>query len=697
MGALLSKLKISHKLFLNSLAFILPIALLLYFTVAGIHDDILFSRKQRWGDRVQRPLNELLYLLPRHQLLARFVQEGNQTAVTELSTTAQQIESALTILHEAVERYGRVLQVDAVGLRETGMTALAPDALAQRWHSLKPLAAQKSGDHADLRYLELRTNIRRLISRVGDTSNLILDPDLDSYYLMDISLLAMPQAQERLWNILLLAKYQLAQQSLSSEQRVRFGVYAALLREIDLPRIQHGATTALREDTNFYGVSPSLLKNLPPVLARYEQASQNFQQMLAQLAQEAASGSVAFRDLWQAGDEMNAAALELWRVSGDELDRLLERRINVYQQRRFWYLFSSFSAVLIATLSVLVISRGIARRLANVVTVTRKVAEGDLTMTVTADASSDEIGQLLAAVRVMVDNLHGLISQMQQSGVKVSSSTTELAASSKEHEAIVSQQAKATQDVMLSVKQIANVTSDLVSTMHRVVLMSQETATFASGGQQSLQRMEDAMQRMETASQSISNRLEAINEKAANITSVVTTITKVADQTNLLSLNAAIEAEKAGEYGRGFTVVASEIRRLADQTAVATLDIDQMINEMQSAVLSGVKEMETFIVQVRHSAEDVEHISAKLTNIIEQVQALSPNFEQVNQAMTNQSQNAQQIDTAMMHLTEEMQQTRDSLQESFSAIDQLNDATRSLYDEIGKFKLKKKTASVSLA
>ena len=93
---------------------------------------------------------------------------------------------------------------------------------------------------------------------------------------------------------------------------------------------------------------------------------------------------------------------------------------------------------------------------------------------------------------------------MQQSSVKVSSSTTELAASSKEHEAIVSQQAKATQDVMLSVKEIANVTSDLVNTMHRVVSMSQETATFASGGQQNLQRMEDAMQRMENASQSIS-------------------------------------------------------------------------------------------------------------------------------------------------------------------------------------------------
>src|SRR5258708_22470883 len=89
------------------------------------------------------------------------------------------------------------------------------------------------------------------------------------------------------------------------------------------------------------------------------------------------------------------------------------------------------------------------------------------------------------------------------------------------------------------------------------------------------------------ASGSITAKLAVLSEKTTNINSVVTTITKVADQTNLLSLNAAIEAEKAGEYGLGFAVVAMEIRRLADQTAVATYDIEKMVKEMQSAVAAG--------------------------------------------------------------------------------------------------------------
>jgi methyl-accepting chemotaxis protein WspA len=241
--------------------------------------------------------------------------------------------------------------------------------------------------------------------------------------------------------------------------------------------------------------------------------------------------------------------------------------------------------------------------------------------------------------------------------------------------------------VVKAVKEISGVTTELVQAVEQVATMSEETAGFASSGQADLTRMKEAMQHMEEASKSISGKLGAINEKAENITTVVTTITKVADQTNLLSLNAAIEAEKAGEYGRGFTVVAREIRRLADQTAVATLDIEQMVKEMQSAVSAGVMEMDKFISEVRHSAEDVEKIGAQLARIIEQVQALAPNFENVCIAVEHQSQNAQSIDTAMTSLSEEMNQTTEALKETFVAIAQLNEAARGLQDEVSRFKV----------
>jgi methyl-accepting chemotaxis protein WspA len=314
------------------------------------------------------------------------------------------------------------------------------------------------------------------------------------------------------------------------------------------------------------------------------------------------------------------------------------------------------------------------------------ISEGDLTAEI-QQTHEDEVGRLIAKLSDMAHNLNALIGQVQRSGIQVTSSATELSATSKQQEAVMRTQMESTNNVVQSVAEISNISEELVETMKKVAAMSEQTADYANSGQDNLAQMEEAMRHMESASKSISGKLEAINEKAANITSVVTTITKVADQTNLLSLNAAIEAEKAGEYGRGFTVVAREIRRLADQTAVATLDIDQMVKEMQSAVSAGVMEMDAFIAEVQRSAENVGQISTQLTRIIEQVKSLTPSFEGVNESMQFQSENAQQINTAMVSLSEEMQQTVESLQESFMAIEQLNDAARGLQDEVSRFKV----------
>src|SRR5215211_7523474 len=117
--------------------------------------------------------------------------------------------------------------------------------------------------------------------------------------------------------------------------------------------------------------------------------------------------------------------------------------------------------------------------------------------------------------------------------------------------------------------------------------------------------MDQMMRQLSASTTSISAKLSAIQQKAASINLAVTTITKVADQTNLLSVNAAIEAEKAGEYGLGFLVLAREIRRLADQSAVATLDIERMVKEMQYSVSAGVMEMDKFTDQVRQGVGEV--------------------------------------------------------------------------------------------
>ena len=300
---------------------------------------------------------------------------------------------------------------------------------------------------------------------------------------------------------------------------------------------------------------------------------------------------------------------------------------------------------------------------------------------------SDETGKLLNSFNTMTHNLNSLVGQVQNSGIQVTTSATEIAASARQLEATAAQQAVSLNEVSATSNGIFATSQQLTGTMGEVADMVSGTATLAGQGQNGLSDMEQIMRRLVKATTTFSTRLSAINEKANNIGSIITTIAKVADQTNLLSLNAAIEAEKAGEYGLGFSVVAREIRRLADQTGVAAQDIEHMVTAMQSAVSAGVMEMDKFSEEVRQGVEEVAGVSGMLGQIIAQVQDLEPQFEAVKIGMQAQSEGAQQISEAIGQLSEAAEQTRASLQEFKSATVQLNEAVQGLRNEVARFKV----------
>jgi methyl-accepting chemotaxis protein len=314
-------------------------------------------------------------------------------------------------------------------------------------------------------------------------------------------------------------------------------------------------------------------------------------------------------------------------------------------------------------------------------------AEGDLSGDILEFSGEEPIDLVANSVGRMLDSLNNLIANVQKSGIQVTSSATEIAATAKQQEATVTEQAATTNEIMNSTKLISAMSKELVDTMSEVADVAESTAASATASQTSLHQMEDTMEEMVEATGSISSKLSVINEKASNINTVVTTIAKVADQTNLLSLNAAIEAEKAGEYGAGFSVVATEIRRLADQTAVATWDIEQMVKEMQASVSSGVMGMETFTEKVERGVNNVRDVGEQLEDIIEKVQALIPRFEYVREGMQSQSGDASQISDSIEQLSEASQQTAQSLSYSNVAISELNEAASSLQEAVSRFTL----------
>lgn len=313
-----------------------------------------------------------------------------------------------------------------------------------------------------------------------------------------------------------------------------------------------------------------------------------------------------------------------------------------------------------------------------------KVAAGDLTAQVSS-RRSDELGRLLTSIATMVQNLAALIRQVKGSGDQLASTASQITAAAEQQEQISNSFGMAGSQIASSVSQISATSAELLGTMTDVAAAVDATAAVADRGRDDLRQMEETMQLLAAATESVSAKLALIAERTSNIGSVVTTITKVADQTNLLSLNAAIEAEKAGEYGLGFAVVSREIRRLADQTAVATLDIERIVDEMRSSVAGGVMEMERFDHQVQQGVSKATRLSGQLGAIIEGVEVLKPRFESVYEGMQAQVAGATQISAAVAQLRDVNLMSRTSSDTLQSASIQLRDAVDSLETGIQRF------------
>jgi methyl-accepting chemotaxis protein WspA len=329
--------------------------------------------------------------------------------------------------------------------------------------------------------------------------------------------------------------------------------------------------------------------------------------------------------------------------------------------------------------------RNLSWRIQQAADVAHRVAGGDLATEVPTTTSNDEAGRLLKAIAGMTQSLRGLVTRAKQASIELMSTATEFAATSRQQEATVQSFGASTNEIAAAVKQISATSAKLLSTMEGVNAVAGQTAGLAEEGQNGLRHLDTTMDRLAQAANTMAARLAAIREEAAEITGVVTTISKVADQTNLLSINAAIEAEKAGEQGLGFLVLAREIRRLADQTAVATLDIEQMVKQMQSAVSAGVMEIDRFAEEVRSGVGNVVRVGGQFGQIVTQVKQLSERFDAVNHGMRSQSQGARQIGDAMGQLIDGARQTSVSLREFNSATESLRDAVAVLKQEIAQF------------
>jgi methyl-accepting chemotaxis protein len=330
----------------------------------------------------------------------------------------------------------------------------------------------------------------------------------------------------------------------------------------------------------------------------------------------------------------------------------------------------------------------VSRRIRRAVSAAERIASGDLVVRDTPSGRGDEADALLHALAQTSAGLESIVSRVKQTTIQVNSTATQLAATAREQEAGAQSLGASTSQIAAAVQEITSTSSELSRTMEKVDRAASETGRLAQEGRTSLDAMGSTMTSLDAGTQSIAGKLATISDKASTINSVVTTISKVADQTNLLSVNAAIEAEKAGEHGVGFLVVAREIRRLADQTAAATLDIEETVRQMQSAVSAGVMEMDRFNEQVRRGVAEVAKVAAQLAEIIGQVDAGTSQFSQVTAGMQAQSQGAAQIAAAMQQFTAGVREAVIAAQETCRSATNLQESIAGLKSSVTAFRVR---------
>ncbi|MCA1809070.1 MAG: methyl-accepting chemotaxis protein [Lentisphaerae bacterium] len=336
---------------------------------------------------------------------------------------------------------------------------------------------------------------------------------------------------------------------------------------------------------------------------------------------------------------------------------------------------------------MLLLARAITAPIAALARGAAEVAAGRLNTAVPAPRIHDEIGLLATAFRDMTAGLAGLVGQVQGAVAHLVGAADGMLTDLHRQEDTINEFGASSTEIAAAVRQISATSQELAQTMQDLQQAAEAAARLADLGQRDLGRMQGGMSRMEEVAGAMAGRLANISDKTVSINNMVTAINKVAEQTNLLSLNAAVEAEKAGEYGLGFAVVAREIRRLADQTDVAAMDIRRTAGEMQASVATGVMEIDKFTREVHDGLQTVGAVAGSMDQIIDRVKTLSARFTTVNDGMHAQSAGAQQISEAMGILREGARKTTASLKRFHDVAAQLQEAAARLQQQTEKFQV----------
>jgi twitching motility protein PilJ len=725
----LKDVPVGQKLTLIAIALVLPMALLLFFLVQRDNASVNFTAKERRGVEYLQPLTQVMEKLQLHR----------GRSATELSGDASAREPRLQLMQELDASFTTLGQLDARLGQELGTTEDLRR-LQRRWEDLKRVHDQLDPARSLERHTALIEQATQLIRRVGDTSNLILDPDLDSYYLMSLSVVQLPRAITTTGVVRTLAIQAAGRGTNTPEQRaVLRGAFDSSVQELerlnaDIRSAYQGNPQLARLlDQSYFTMNTEMSKFIRTVYGNIL-AGEEVRNLTPGQAFEVARASFD-------------AQYQFYYAVMQQLDVLLQERIAGVRQTTLYTLLAVAAGLLLAFTLITFITRSITRPLRELSKVSELVGQGDLSQlaqiesrdeigalaksfntsilqlreanvrqeaeivrgqqlqtnigeflnvamdiaqgdfTKRGQVSEDALGNVVDAINYMTEELSYVLKDVQSATDSVNQGATDMFGTADEIAKNAQQQAseaqKARDEVQVitsSIRQMATTAGSSARAAERTLLASQE-------GRQAVTATLSEMQNIRREVQGVAKRVKGLSERSTEISEIVETISKIARQTNLLALNAALEASAAGDAGARFATVAAEVRSLAENTTSSVQRVSNLIKGVQDEVQEVLSGVETGNRQVEDGYRVAQQAGQRLEEIATIAQQTAQFAQEISSVTLEQVGRVEQVGQVVEQMAEISEESQQTVSQGREAAERLQALASQLSSNIARFRV----------
>nr|WP_100547267.1 MULTISPECIES: methyl-accepting chemotaxis protein [unclassified Pseudomonas] len=665
---LLQRFSFAHKFQLVFLLFALPLGYALWV----ISSDYL-SRLQsvdfevEGAQALERMAQVQHELIAQRTLLARWKGTENaaqgllQQREARLDEALQQAAEPLQsdLISDQARQHFQALQGERDGLRAAGLTKVAlPDALERYQKALLSLIA--------------------LREQVATDSTLILDPRLDTYLMMEQITYIMPRLLEQLGTFAAQGHGAVVSQHFTLQSRV---LIRDLRRSLDEQRAQlvKAQITLSRE-------APQAMRQLS---APFDASLKAFDDFLSQIDRDMFEASPMALTPEQFVQRVEALESQLQGLQ-QALYQQFSASLGYYRQQALHSMvqvIGAFIALTLLAMYVLIcLNASIRISTSNIIEAARGLRDGDLRVRMEVSGRDDlaAIAQALnTAVEQMRDSLQGVNRESQQ----LDSTVQLLGGQARDALDAVEQQQAQMSQIATAATQMAATAQSVAQSCEQAAVEAQQTREVALSSNQRSERTSASMRHLSSRLGDSAAALQQLRDQTQQINRVVEVIKGIAEQTNLLALNAAIEAARAGEAGRGFAVVADEVRSLSKRTQDSTQEIAQTVDNLQRVVGQSVTLMEEACSQADGDIGSVLAMGDELQNIVDSVQRVSDRLAQIATAAEQQAATADEVSGNIQQVDQAAGQLLDGAQAVSSAAEQLRRGSEGLAQNTGRFSL----------